>query len=130
MKKFLVAFLLSTLACYAGVENLRRTIVLDNGLTFDITPDYHNERLCVELTVSHGFARLNDDENYYIEFANNLERLMEDAGYDFKEAFESVTIENGISGHDVNIIIDESCIDRIDIEAMINVVGADHVFRK
>lgn len=66
MKKFLAAFLLSTLTCYAGVENLRRTIVLDNGLTFDIKPDYHNERLCVELTVSHGFARLNDDENYDI----------------------------------------------------------------
>ena len=66
MKKILVAFLLSTLACCASVENLKRTIVLDNGLTFDIKPEYHHERFCVELTVSNGFARLQDGESYDI----------------------------------------------------------------
>ena len=73
---------------------------------------------------------LNDKEHYYIEYANNLERLMEDAHYDFKEAFEMVTAEYKISACDVNIIVDESCVDRIDMEALVKVVGADHVFRK
>lgn len=73
---------------------------------------------------------LNDNNNIYIEYANNLEKLMEDAGYDFKEALEMVTAENKISAYDVNIIVDESCVDRIDMDALIKEVGKDHVFRK
>jgi hypothetical protein len=73
---------------------------------------------------------LNDNNHYYIEYANNLERLMEDARYDFKEALEMVTAEYKICACDVNIIVDESCVDRIDMEALVKVVGADHVFRK
>lgn len=73
---------------------------------------------------------LNDDNNYYIEFANNLEKLMEDAGCDFQEALEMVMTENKICAYDVNIIVEESCADRIDMNALIEAVGKDHVFRK
>ena len=73
---------------------------------------------------------LNDDNNYYIEFANNLEKLMEDAGCDFKEALDMVMNENKICAYDVNIIVEESCVDRIDMNALIDAVGKEHVFRK
>lgn len=73
---------------------------------------------------------LNDNDNYYIEFAGNLERLMEDGRYDLREALDMVTLENKISAYDVNIIVDESCVDRIDVEALIKEVGKEHVFRK
>ena len=73
---------------------------------------------------------LNDKNHYYIEYANNLERLMEDAQYDFQEALDMITAEYKISACDVNIIVDESCVDRIDMEALVKVVGADHVLRK
>lgn len=73
---------------------------------------------------------LNDGNNIYIEFANNLEKLMEDSKCDFREAIGMVMESNHIAGNDANIIIDESCIDRIDLDAMINIVGKDHIFRK
>lgn len=73
---------------------------------------------------------LDDGNNYYIEFAGNLERLMEDGNYDIREAIDLVTLENKISAYDINIIVSESCADRIDMEALIAEVGAEHVFRK
>lgn len=73
---------------------------------------------------------LNDGDKIYIEFANNLERFMEDSGYDFKDALSSVMTENKIGCLSANIILDESCIDNVDIDRMIAVVGEDHLFRK
>ena len=64
MKKIILALFLLTCSCYA--VPLDRTIVLDNGLTFDIKPKYANNQLCVDLAVSNGFARLQDGENYDI----------------------------------------------------------------
>lgn len=73
---------------------------------------------------------LNDGNNIYIEFANNLERLMEDSGYDLREAVDSVMMCNHVANQDANIIVDESCIDRINMEEMIKVIGKEHIFRK
>lgn len=73
---------------------------------------------------------LNDGNNVYIEYANNLERLMEDAGYDINEAIDAVMAENHTMAIDPIIILDESCIDRVDIDALASAVGADHIFRK
>lgn len=73
---------------------------------------------------------LNDDENIYIEFAGNLERLMEDAACDLQEALDMVMMCNNIAACDANIIVDESAVDRIDMEALVKIVGADHIFRK
>ena len=73
---------------------------------------------------------LNDGNNIYIEFADNLERLREDAKYDLQEAVDTVMIENNIAACDVNIIVDESAVDRINMEELIKVIGKEHVFRK
>lgn len=73
---------------------------------------------------------LNDGNNIYIEFANNLERLMKDSGYDLREAVDSVMMCNHVANQDANIIVDESCIDRINMEEMIKVIGKEHIFRK
>lgn len=73
---------------------------------------------------------LSDGNNIYIEFANNLERLMEDAKVDFREAIGMVMESNRIAGNDANIIIDESCIDRIDLDSLTAIIGQDHIFRK
>lgn len=73
---------------------------------------------------------LSDGNNVYIEFANNLERLMEDGGYDFREALDLVMMENHAAGYDPYIILDESSIDRLDLSALIKEVGSDHILRK
>lgn len=69
MKKIILALFLLTCSCYAS--QLDRTIVLDNGLTYDIRPTYANNQLCVDLVVSNGFARLQDVENYDIHPINS-----------------------------------------------------------
>ena len=59
---------------------------------------------------------LNDGNNIYIEFAGNLERLINDSGCDLKEAVDMVMMCNNVSSLDANIIVDESCVDIIDID--------------
>jgi hypothetical protein len=73
---------------------------------------------------------LTTNDNIYIEFADNLERLMDDGGYDLREAVDMVMMCNNVAACDANIIVDESAVERIDMEALVKVVGADHIFRK
>lgn len=73
---------------------------------------------------------LSDGNNIYIEFAGNLERLMKDADCDFNEALSMTMEANKIAALDANIIIDESCVDRINLDEMIKVAGKEHIFRK
>ena len=73
---------------------------------------------------------LNDEKNIYIEFAGNLERLMEDADCDLQEALDMVMKCNSIAACDANIIVDVSAVERIDMEALVKIVGAEHIFRK
>lgn len=99
--------LLGLILCYAWSDttinyhlyNLNRKIVLNNGLTFDIQPVYKREKLCVHLTVSHGFARLNDEENYDIHPVDedgfdvaSIKFYNEDFNQDF-EACKCKTVE-------------------------------------
>lgn len=73
---------------------------------------------------------LTDGNNIYIEFANNLERFMQDAQLDLREAVDEVMYANKVSAQDANIIVDESCVDRINMEEMIQVIGKNHILRK
>lgn len=117
-------------------------IMTESAFGFDTTTLFKNKDLFENINLISEDTRqltgftpekvivLSDGNNIYIEFANNLERLMKDSGCDFKEALESVMIENNQMGLDANIILDESCIDNVDIDALIKVVGEDHIFRK
>ena len=73
---------------------------------------------------------LSDNDNIYIEFAGNLERLMGDQGLDLHEALDMVMMCNGLAAEDANIIVDESAVERIDMEALVKIVGEGHVLRK
>ena len=73
---------------------------------------------------------LTDNDRIYIEFAGNLERLMEDQGVDLHEALDMVMMSNNLAACDANLIIDESAVDRIDMDAVIKVLGEGHVLRK
>ena len=106
-------------------------VMLESEFGFDTNTYSKNKEILesVEL-VSEDVRQLTDGNNIYIEFANNLERLMEDAKYDLQEAIDAVMIENNIAACDVNIIVDESAVDRINMEELIKVLGKEHVFRK
>ena len=117
-------------------------IMTESAFGFDTTIVSNNQQIFENMNIISeetrqltGFTAekvtvLDDGNNIYIEFANNLERFMQDSGYDFKEALESVMTDNKLMNVDPNIILDESCIDKVDINAMISVVGENHIFRK
>lgn len=56
---------------------------------------------------------------YLVEYANNLERLMYDSDIGIIEAMEMVCDVNNINMEECKVIFDESCINRIDIGAVI-----------
>lgn len=117
-------------------------LMLESDFGFD-TENYSKNRQILEDTqyVSESVKQLtgftpekvtvlSDGNNIFIEFAGNLERLMEDAKCDFNEALSMTMEANKIAALDANIIIDESCVDRINLDEMIKVVGKEHIFRK
>ena len=73
---------------------------------------------------------LKHNDDIYIEFAGNLERLMGDQAVDLHEALDMVMMCNGLAACDANIIVDESAVERIDMEALVKIVGEGHVLRK
>ena len=75
-------------------------------------------------------AVLSDGNNIYIEFAGNLERLIDDAGCDIQEALDMVMQHNNLAACDANIILDEASVERINMEALVKIVGKEHIFRK
>lgn len=56
---------------------------------------------------------------YLVEYANNLERLMIDQDLGVAEAMQLVCDVNDLSIDECTLIMDESCIDRIDITKLI-----------
>ena len=58
---------------------------------------------------------LTDGEKYYCEFSNNLEKLMQDQKLDLSEAVEMVQESNNIFGEDINIIIDENSLEKLNL---------------
>lgn len=62
---------------------------------------------------------LRDGDKYVVEYANNLERLMLDQDMGIVEAMEVVTAVNNICVDECTVVFDESCIEKIDIEAVI-----------
>lgn len=62
---------------------------------------------------------LRDGDKYVVEYANNLERLMLDQEMGIVEAMKVVAAVNNICVDECTVVFDESCIDKIDIEAVI-----------
>lgn len=52
---------------------------------------------------------------YYVEFTNNLERLMRDRELEITEAMENVAVQNDIPIEECIVVFDEASIDIIDI---------------
>lgn len=58
-------------------------------------------------------------EGYLVEYSNNLERLMLDENVGIVEAMQMVCDVNNIAVDECAVVFDESCINKIDIEAVI-----------
>ena len=62
----------------------------------------------------------NDKSKYFVEFTNNLERFIKDNNISVNEAIERVAEANNIFKNDIVVVLDESCIHKIDVEALSN----------
>ncbi len=58
-------------------------------------------------------------EGYLVEYANNLERLMLDQEVGIVEAMQMVCDTNDIPMDECAVVFDESCVNKIDIGAVI-----------
>lgn len=59
------------------------------------------------------------EEGYLVEYSNNLERLMLDENIGIVEAMQMVCDVNNIAVDECAVVFDESCVNKIDIEAVI-----------
>lgn len=70
---------------------------------------YTIEKVCIN----------SDGEDYFIEYSNNLERYMEDQKiYTIEEAVKNIAEHYGLIEEDITIIVDEGCLDKVDIGAL------------
>lgn len=56
--------------------------------------------------------------DFFIEYSNNLERYMQESGVQLHEAIEEICRVNDLLSESIVIVVDESCIDKIDMTAL------------
>lgn len=78
-----------------------------------------SERMSTRFTPQKVMVLKSPEGGYLVEYANNLERFMLDNDMGIKEAMLVVSEVNEIPVDECTVIFDESCIERIDIGAVI-----------
>lgn len=78
-----------------------------------------SERMSTRFTPQKVMVLKSPEGGYLVEYANNLERFMLDNDMGIKEAMLVVSEVNEIPVDECTVIFDESCVDRIDIGAVI-----------
>lgn len=78
-----------------------------------------SERMSIRFTPQKVMVLKSPEGGYLVEYANNLERFMLDNDMGIKEAMLVVSEVNEIPVDECTVIFDESCVERIDIGAVI-----------
>ena len=78
-----------------------------------------SERMSTRFTPQKVMVLKSHEGRYLVEYANNLERYMLDNDIGIKEAMSVVADINEIPVEECAVVFDESCVDRIDIGAVI-----------
>lgn len=90
------------------------------GILESITPISDKVRELTGFTPEKAVVLYHESEGrYYIEFANNIERVMKDQNISFIEAVEEILNTNNIHMEDTSIIVDESCISKLDLSTLV-----------
>lgn len=84
----------------------------------EVDPLFDDQKRMFKYTAEKVTVDTQDGIDFFIEYSNNLERLMKDQDLSVNEAVEQVCEANDILVGSVTIIVDESCIDKVDIKAM------------
>lgn len=94
------------------------SITLENSKALrEIEPLSSEERALTGYTVDK--VKIDSDStDYFVEYSNNLERFMKDSGLEFHEAIEEICKNYDILDESVIIVVDESCINKLDLIAL------------
>lgn len=95
-----------------------------------LDPITEAERTMMQFYPGKVMVQKNPNGGYLIEYANNLERLMYDNDIGIIEAMDLVCDVNDIQMEECKVIFDESCIDKIDIGAVIKADPDFDIVRK
>lgn len=93
----------------------------------EIDPLLDDQKNMFKYTAEKVTVDTKDNIDYFIEYSNNLERLMRDRNLTVDEAVEMVCEANDILVGSVTIVVDESCIDKVDIKAMSDVYSVRRI---
>ena len=83
-----------------------------------INPLSEKEKGMFKYTPEKVTVNTTDGMQFFIEYTNNLERLINDKQVSVDEAIESVCEANEILKGSVTIVVDESCVDKVDLGAL------------
>lgn len=78
-----------------------------------------SERMSTRFTPQKVMVLKSPEGRYLVEYANNLERYMLDNDIGIKEAMSVVADINEIPVEECAVVFDESCVNKIDIGAII-----------
>lgn len=112
-----------TIACMLESESklgLGMGIITENQMSYNETRHLPNN---IKNLLGYTEEKVNilstQDGNYYLEYSHNLERYMEDQKiYQIEEAVENIAEHYSIFEDDITIVVDESCVNKVDIDAL------------
>lgn len=96
--------------------------VLENGTVFRqaIEPITEDVKQLLGYTLEKvNIVKDRKTDKCYVEYSNNLERYMKDQVVTLNEAIQNISERYAIFESDIVIVVDESCVDKIDMKALI-----------
>ena len=96
--------------------------VLENGTVFRqaIEPITEDVKQLLGYTLEKvNIVKDRKTDKCYVEYSNNLERYMKDQVVTLNEAIQNISERYAIFESDIVIVVDESCVDKIDMKALV-----------
>lgn len=94
------------------------TVLVENAAALEeIDQVTESERKLLGYTVEK--VTINSDgTDYFVEYTGNLEKYMKDQALGLHEAVENICEEHELLKDSIVIVVDESCVDKIDMVAL------------
>lgn len=112
----------STVSCLLEAEqSLNITAVTENMKVYDEVQSLDESSKQLLGFTLEKVSIHNDEANgrYLIEYSNNLERYMQDQALSLESAIDNICKRYTLFESDIAIVVDESCVDKIDMPALV-----------
>lgn len=101
--------------------NLGLNAISENTKVYKkVEPISENVKQLLGFTLDKVTVVKESEDSYYVEYSDNLERYMKDQAITLNEAVTNICERYAIFESDLSIIVDESCVDKIDMPALVD----------